>query len=110
MKYPKEVQENIDVLKQYVNNDKLTTCDIMHLYPGRIAYPDGFYDSRWFTLVCCNTKTEEKRTIEERDGLDFWNLNTEIKMIRIFADGSTIVVFRRPYKFDVSQSVNVGME
>jgi len=109
MEYPIEVQERIDLLDKYTINSKLEYADIFHLYPKEIAFPDGFYDSRFFTLVCFNTAKNEKRIIDNRDGLDFPLENDmRIKMIRIYADGSTIVVFRKLYHFDIFQSVSIG--
>ncbi len=46
MSIPKEVQERIDLLNNYKVNDKLEEFDICHLYPTKIAFPDGYYDAR----------------------------------------------------------------
>jgi len=109
LEYPAEVQERIDLLNTYIENPKLTYANIYHLYPKEIAYPNGFYDSRFFTLVCFNSETNEKRIIENRDGLSFpFEKDMSIKMIRIYADGSTIIVFRKLYRFDIFQSVSIG--
>jgi hypothetical protein len=111
MEYPVEVQNKIDVLNTYTENPELTCADIYHLYPKELAYPDGYFDSRFFTLVCFNTKTNEKRIIEYRDGLDFpLDNGMLLRLIRIFADGSTIIVFRKAYDFNIFQSVSIGKD
>jgi hypothetical protein len=109
MEYPSEVQKRIDILNSYIINPNLSSANIFHLYPKELAYPDGFYDSRFFTLVCFNTLTNEKRIIENRDGLDFYSdLVIDLYMIRIYVDGSTMVRFGSLQKFDIFQSVIIG--
>ena len=44
MKYPSEVQERIDFLNNYAENDKLEIFDCFHMYPKEICYPNGYYD------------------------------------------------------------------
>ena len=94
MNYPKEVQEKLDVLKLYDLNTELTEYNIFHLYPKGLAYPDGYYGSRFFNLVGYNSKTREYREIRISDELDFSNCkNQDVSMIKIFADGSTLIRF-----------------
>ena len=57
MRYPKGVQEKINVLKIYDLNIELTEYNIFHLYPKGLAYPNGYYDSRFFNLVGYNSET-----------------------------------------------------
>lgn len=109
MKYPKEVQEKLDVLKLYDLNTELTEYNIFHLYPKGLAYPHGYYDSMFFNLVGYNSETMEYREIRISDEFDFSNCkNKDISMIRIFADGSTFIKFDSFHKInDFCQSVYI---
>jgi hypothetical protein len=93
-KIPKESQKHIDFLSKYKINNKLEWFNIIHLYGKELAFPNGYYDSRFFKLVGFNTKTMEKRIFEHRDGLHFRDY-IPIKMVRIYADGSTLIRFRK---------------
>jgi len=103
----KNYKEYIDFLNKYAQNDKLTHADIFHLYPGRIAYPDGYHDSRFFTLVGFNTKLMQKRVMNNKDGLHI-NKNAHIYLVRIFIDGSTLIRFNKPEIMDIFQCVEIG--
>lgn len=109
MNYPKEVQECLDVLKKYNLNENLTTYDIFHLYPKELAYPNGYYDSRFFELFGYNTKTMEYRKIRVADELDFYSCkDKDISMMRIFADGSTLIKFNETHEvIAFCQSVSI---
>lgn len=101
MDYPEEVQEYIDYLDEYRVNDNLAVFDIIHMYPKGLAYPDGYYDSQFFDMVLFNTSTKEKRTVENRDGLTFYNGIPYMVRMRIFADGSTVIVFNGTMGLDL---------
>ncbi len=107
IEYPPEVQERIDFLNTYKVNESLEVCHILQMYPEGLAYPDGFFDSQFFTLVLFNTETMEKRTIGGRDGINIEAKRNIVKMVRIFADGSTLVAFKNAVKIGVFQSVSV---
>lgn len=108
MEYPKEVQEYVDFLSSYKENDKLIEFDIFHLYPKELAFPNGYYDSRFFDLVGFNTKKHEKKRLGSRDGLDFYSCsNKDIYILRIFADGSTLVKFQTPHEVDYGTSAGI---
>jgi hypothetical protein len=91
MKYPKIVQERIDFLNKYKENDNLNLFNIFHLYPKKIAYPNGFYDCRFFELVAFNTETMEKRNLGRHDGVDFPYGNCAISKAQVFADGAFLI-------------------
>jgi hypothetical protein len=95
MEVPDEVKDYLDAIDKYTENRGLSCFDILHMYPGEIAYPDGYYDSRFFRLVAFNTKTMQKREFGIHDSIDLWE-GCAVKMIRIFLDGSTIIVFYSP--------------
>jgi len=107
-RYRPEVRYHLDLLDRYdvVPFDQSGTWDIVHLYPKKLAYPDGFYHARFFDLWVFNTKTQEKAVIERRDGLCL-ERGVEVRTIQIFADGSTIVEFREPVKIYPTQNVVV---
>jgi len=107
--YPEDVQRYIDILNEYTINKNLTRCNIVHLYPKEIAYPNGYFDSRFFNLHCFNTITMEKRIIEERDGLKFAPM-VQIDIVRIYADKSTFIRFNKIYTLDIFQVVSIGEE
>ena len=93
MKYPKVVQEKISFLRQYKRDNKLQDFDIFHLYPGEIAYPNGFHDSRFFNLIGFNTELMKKRDLGRHDSLDFWTATEglNIKFVRVFADKAFLI-------------------
>ena len=107
IKYPAEVQERVDFLAQYKVNEDLETCHIMHLYAEGLAYPNGYYDSQFFTLVIYDTLKMQKREIQSRDGIDIATKKAGVKMVRIFADGSTLVKFDKTVAISVHQAVVV---
>jgi hypothetical protein len=104
--YPDEVQPHIDILAQYQESPDLCTCNIMHMYAQGLAYPNGFSDSRFFTLVLYSADTMQKRTIKNRDGIGIEN-SVQVDIVRIYADGSTMIRFKHSVWVDVFQCVNV---
>lgn len=104
MKYPREVQEQINILKEYKVNDDLMRFQILHLYPLKLAYPDGYYDSMFFELWGFNYENKlslQKRLIRTHcDRLNFKNI--EVELTQIFADGSTLIRFPYPITFDIN--------
>ncbi len=103
-KYPEEVQERINYLDKYIINKELKLFDIIHLYPIKIAYPNGYYDSMFFTLIGYNEKSKEKRDLGIHDGIVFGNKKADIDIIRIFADGSTLI------KFDTTKTIDCSTQ
>ena len=98
--YPPEVQRCIDFLSEYNVNEYLDSFHIIHLYPMEIAYPNGYYDSRFFEVVGYNTSTMERKDIGKTDGIRFEGTQTICPdMVRIFADGSTLIRFSKPVSF-----------
>jgi hypothetical protein len=102
MKYSKVVQEHIDVLKKYTENENLEAFQIFHLYPGKTAYPNGHHDSRWFELIGYNYKIKEFKKLGKHDGLTFL---CQPDIVRIFADGSTIIRFAIAVKIYDGQDI-----
>ena len=109
MKYPKKVQEKIDFLAEYTIDETLKTFHIFHLYPQGLAYPDGYYDSRFFELWGYNESTMEKRKIGICDGFNM-EKSANISLVRIFADGSTMIVMEKPCKVIEGGSVIIFCE
>ena len=93
MKYPPEVQEKINVLNAYKENDELESFNIIHMYPKKLAYPTGYYDARYFELIAFNTSTMEKKSWGTHDAVFFENGIIVDRSI-IFADGSTLIKFK----------------
>lgn len=106
MDYPDEVCVFVNFLKEYKFNESLDVCHILHMYPGTLAYPNGYYDSRFFELVIYNTQTMEYRSIGKHDGIDI-SPDAQVRMVRIFADGSTMVRFDHAVRILAFQSVVV---
>ena len=94
-KYPKAVKAQLSRLHLYEVNDNLDRCNIVHLYPSGLAYPDGYVDSRFFELRMYNSENMQMRVYAPCDSLDIAD-GVGVKMIRIFADGSTLVKFASP--------------
>src|SRR3990167_8394709 len=92
MKYPVEVAKRIALLEHYTETEELNRFDIFHLYSGKLAYPDGYYDTRFFELVGFNSKTMQKRELGRHDAIDF-NDGVIIERACIFADGATLLKF-----------------
>ena len=90
MKYPDTVKKKIAILDEYRVKDTLTRFNIFHLYPKGLAYPDGYYDSRFFECVGFNTKTMEKRNLGRHDAIDFWD-KCGIAKAHVFADGAFLI-------------------
>ena len=91
MKYPPEVVKRIAILEFYAETEELNHFDIFHLYSGKLAYPNGYYDARFFELVGFNTKTMQKRKLGRHDAIDFEGVM--IERACIFADGATMLKF-----------------
>ena len=87
-------KKHMDILDAYTEEKSLSEYDIIHIYPKEQAYPDGYCDSKFFTCVFFNTITDEKRTTHNHDGIEFFNKSTDIRMIRVYVDGSIMIRFR----------------
>lgn len=108
--FPEEVQERIDILANlYRVDDSLEKFHILHLYPGKYAWPNGFNDSKFFKIVGYNLETMTKRYLsQERDELFFtMDESYSISTIRAYVDGSILVKFRRPIRVDPYQSATI---
>jgi hypothetical protein len=104
VKYPAEVQERIDFLeKGYTVSEKPILVDIVHMYPGEIAFPNGYYDSRFFNLVGFNAMKRLKFDYGRHDGI-FVGKGVKVEFASIFADGSTIIKLQEPAKIISSQA------
>lgn len=104
MKYPKEVQDRVDLLDKYKENPELNNFNTIHMYPKNLAYPDGFYDSRFFNTIGFNWDKMEKRDLGRHDRLDFED-GVAIKHVGIYADGSTWITFKQPAKIMMNGQV-----
>jgi hypothetical protein len=92
--YPEEVQARIDVLDNtYEVDDSLMLFNIIHMYPLELACPNGFYDSMFFNAVGYGFENMKKRNLGRHDGLIFDGI-VSIDIVRIFADGSTLLRFK----------------
>lgn len=101
-RYNPTVQGHIDFLEEaYTDNPDLKSFHILHMYPERkMAYPDGYYDSRFFELIGFNTDTMERRSLGRHDSLDNrFEMEFKVTMIRVFVDGSTMVKLSSPATF-----------
>lgn len=111
MKYPDTVKEYINFLSEYKENPELTEGDIIHMYPKKLAYPNGYYDSRYFDLVLYHQKLMQFRKLENRDGITMNHSNPPtVNIMRIFCDGSTLIRFREIVTIDVFQDVTVSAQ
>jgi hypothetical protein len=100
-----------EVFDQYTVNDKLTTADIFHLYDtgvGCLEGNTGYHDSRHFTLWAFNNVTMEKRNLGRHDGIDTYT-GVELKMVRVFADGSFFIRLQHCVNIDNYQCVRLSL-
>ena len=105
MKYPPEVQERIDALNSYKENDDLNIFTSLHLYPLGLAYPTGYYEARYFNLIGFNDLLKEKRILGKRDAV-MYEGNVIARVSEIWADGSSLIAFRNKIKiFFDSQAI-----
>ena len=106
MKYPTEVQECIDILKEYKENKDLNEFNIFHLYQKGLAYPNGYYDSMNFEVVGYNYEKMEFANLGRHDGMEMWD-DAIVDNIGMFADGSTYVRFKNPIAVMNTQKLSV---
>jgi len=96
-----------DIFDRYRSSKSLRKADIFHLYDTgeRCDENDsGYHDSRHFNLVAFNTRTMEKCDLGKYDGIQNLSEDKVVDLIRIYADGSTIIRFRTPV--EVSQCIH----
>jgi hypothetical protein len=104
----KIIQERIDILGTYTEDEALEEFDILHLYPLENAYPDGFVDAKFFRLVGFNCETQRKRDLGRRDQLELNDfITTKVAGIRIYVDGSTMIKFAGMVKVKLYKSAEV---
>jgi hypothetical protein len=107
MRYPKEVQNKIDFLKEYKENKMIQFFNILHLYPKTLAYPNGYYDSRNFELVGYDTKSMMCKHFEGLHDAIFFHKNIEVDVLQIFADGSTLIKFKTQVTVSEGQAISI---
>ena len=88
-------QSAIDVLKRYQWSEQARNITILHVYPEGIAFPDGYYHGRWFRLIGYDEKERTRVDFGRHDRIII-EAGAEIKYIEIYADRSTLVMFRHP--------------
>lgn len=106
--YPKEIQDQIDVLSTYEQVDNLETCDLLHLYDSGENCGEnnsGYWDSRHFTLWAFNFNLKKKINLGRHDGINMRD-GAVVGIIRIFADGSTLVRFAKSVKIGWGQDID----
>lgn len=103
----KNYENQIEVLDSYEINNSLEEANIFHLYAKENAFPNGYFDSKFFDLHIYNTESREKRIVEHRDGLAFGN-DVRINMSRVFIDGSFFIKLKNIESIDILQCVSVG--
>lgn len=100
---------------KYTENKDLRECDIIHLYDtGKLGqlgngHSRAFIDSRIFKAVFYNTATKEYRESERHDNDQITSCEGNIRAVRIFVDGSTMVMLKNKASLDqfISQSIDV---
>ena len=90
-----------EVFDLYSEANNLQEADIFHLYDtGEECILDnsGYHDSRHFNLIAFNTKTMQKRNFGRHDGISSPFNEIPISLVRVYADGSFLIRFKRPVK------------
>ena len=99
--YPRDVQEKIGKINDYEMVDKLDWFDLVHMYPKRLAYPDGYHDAQFFELVMYNRDTMQRcKSGRLHDALLLDNL--PIDRVQVYADGSFLVRFTESVQANTS--------
>jgi hypothetical protein len=96
---PKEVQKIVDRLNDYQEVDALPEINLIHMYPLEIAYPLGYYDSKFFQAIGYCFESGKKCDLGRHDELKFED-DVVIDIARIYADGSTLLRFKTPVAVD----------
>lgn len=96
-----------EILNKYKINNKLIEGNIFHLYCKKEAYPNGYYDSKFFDLWVFNTDKMTKRLIEDRDGLTFVG-NAKVDIVRYYIDGSTLIRLETIQPIVILKDVIIG--
>ena len=106
---PGEAQEVINSLKSdYTPNNDLDTFHIFHMYDtGEYGCEnEGYVDSKFFHLYGYNTDTMESKYIGRHDGLRIIS-GTKVDIVRIFADGSTLIRMKEECVVSSFQEVSI---
>ena len=102
---PNEVAKNIDFLDTYEWSDDEILFDLFHLYPKELAFPNGFYDARFFHLIAYNSTTMKRRNFgRNHDKINLWKI--PCSELKIFADGSTLLKLETPLEILPGQLVS----
>lgn len=98
-----------ETFDRYTENEKLKEINIFHLYDtGKLGIENnGYYDSRFARVIGFNTITMEKRDFGERDGIQSYLSNANVELIRIFIDGSFLIVFKNLVSVDIFQCLSI---
>jgi len=98
------------VYSMYTNDETLSQFDVLHLYDTKKeCYKDnsGFHDSRHFNVIGFLRSTRKKKDLGRHDEINMYEASKPISRIRIFADGSTMIIFKEPISVDQGQSLDI---
>ncbi len=110
----KDGEDVISVLAKYKSIDKpldvYSHKSLLHIYPTADTYDkdgklNGYRDSLFFELHVYNVNTMTVYKTENKDGVNFDNI--PIRGVRVFKDGSFIVMINEPFTLGISQCVSV---
>ena len=90
-------QSAMDVLKRYKWCDTAANITILHMYPGGIAFPEGYYHDRWFQLVGYDEREQTRVDFGRHDRIIIED-SMEVEHVEIYADRSTLLMFRHPIR------------
>lgn len=85
---------------------------LVHLYPTEDTITEdgelnGYRDALFVTIRIYDVEKDIYMEIKNRDGLDFYNDRINIRQIRVFKDGSTLVMLKGSYQFGSTQSIDI---
>ena len=113
--HEKSIEYIDEVFSQYkeveYDTSKVITNPIVHIYPIEDTYDEngelhGFIDALLVNMDIYDTKNKTFMKIKYRDEL-LMNETDRPTGIRIFKDGSTMIIMRGKYQFGSGQSVSV---
>lgn len=108
-----QMQSYIDtVLAEYVPVESLkevpeifTGRTILHLYPTHDTGEEGYCDGLFFTVKLYHCDSKRVWCIDGRDQVE---LNVDAPRVRVFKDGSTMLIIDRPVSIRIGQSLEVN--
>lgn len=95
MRIPKKAQRFLETLQSFEEDENLAIFDRIHIYPTQAfgCNNGGMHDARLSNVVAIRNGKHTKKTFYRKSVVAIEE-DVDIRMVGIFADGSTCIVFR----------------